>query len=152
MDKWTVRWTENWLNRLAEYLVISGTKPSWRPVTGGIPPGLILEPKLFNTFVTDLDDWTECTLSKPAADTKLGTVTDTPEGRAAIQRDLNRLEKWPDRNLMNGHKWKYKVLKVEGITPCTSTGQVPTSNTSFQQKLVFSWAALGSALPAGGRR
>ena len=38
-------------------------------------------------------------LNKCAGDTKLGAVADTPEGPAAIQRDLNRLEKWDDKTL-----------------------------------------------------
>jgi len=37
-------------------------------------------------------------------------VADTPEGCAAIQRDLNRLEKWADRDLMKRNKGKGKVL------------------------------------------
>jgi len=48
--------------------------------------------------------------NKYADDTKLGGVADRPEGCAAIRRDLDRLEKWPDTNLMKFNKGKYKVL------------------------------------------
>ena len=64
-----------------------------------------------------LDDGAECTLSKFDDDTKLGGVTDTPEGHAAIQMDFNRLEKWAERKLTKFSKEKYQVLH---ITPCTS--------------------------------
>ena len=52
-----------------------------------------------NGVIKDLDDGAECSLSKFADDPKLGEVADMPEGHAAIQRDLDRLEKWADRNL-----------------------------------------------------
>ncbi|KAK4818046.1 hypothetical protein QYF61_004573 [Mycteria americana] len=92
--------------------IISSMKSSWRPVSSSVAQGSIVSPILFNIFINELVDGAERAFSKFSDDTKLGGVADTPEGRAVIQKDLNRLEKWADRNLTKFNKERCKVLHL----------------------------------------
>lgn len=140
LNKWTLRWTKNWLNCQAQSIVISGTKSCWWPVTSGVPQELILGPVLFNALIKYLGDGTECTLGKFAEDRKLGRVGSTLEGCAATQRDLERLENWDDRNLMKCNKVKCQVLPWgrNSLSAISLLGCAMKSIASKSREVIFS--------------
>ena len=105
--------------------------------------GSILGPVLFNNFIDDLDDGAECTIIKFADDTTLGGMVDTPEGHAAIQRDLNRLK----RHWLTG---SFRFTGCRGTSAACLEHLLPSCCTDFvvyrDVSLTFSHSSLSQLL------
>ena len=67
---------------------------------------------LFFNIISDIDGGLKCTLSKFANATKLSGTVDMLEGRAMIQRDVNKLKRWAHVNLMRFTIAKCKILHL----------------------------------------
>lgn len=125
LDKETERQVINCLNGQAQRVVISDRKCHWGPFNISVPLGSILG-QIFFKILSYLYEGAECTFSNSEDDTKMGGLDDMPEGSAAIQRNLNRLEKWANMNLINFDKKKHKILN-----PRWSNFLPPSWNSAF---------------------
>ncbi|PKU49317.1 rna-directed dna polymerase from mobile element jockey-like [Limosa lapponica baueri] len=88
LDGNTLHWVKNWLEGLAQRVVVNGVKSSWQQVTSGVPPGSVL-----------------------------GGSVDLLEGRKALQRDLDKLDQWAKASGMRFNKTKCRVLHLGHNNP-----------------------------------
>ncbi|GAB0181449.1 mitochondrial enolase superfamily member 1 [Grus japonensis] len=111
-DGWTDRWIRNWLDGRIQR-VAHGSMSKWKLVMSNVTTqGSVLEAILSKIFIRDTDSGIQYSLSNFVDNTKLCAVVDLLEERDAVQRDLDRLERWAHVNPMKFNKAKFKVLHM----------------------------------------
>ena len=81
---------------------------SWAQVTSGIPQGSVLGPILFVLYVNDLPDCTSSDIYLFADDTKIFRSITCDSDSELLQHDLDELQSWSDKWLLNFHPDKCK--------------------------------------------
>ena len=86
-----VNWTEDWLDKRVQRVVLNGEESEWEEVESGIIQGSVLGPTYFTVYMDDIDEILETisVFTKFADDTKLGQEMRTHE-------DKEKQELWMD--------------------------------------------------------
>ena len=79
----------------------------------------------------------ECTISKCTYDTELGGTVDMPEGRKALQSDLDKLNQWAQASCMSINYIKCWVLLFghNNLRQCCSLGVEWLENCTNKKNL-----------------
>jgi hypothetical protein len=117
-------WLRSYLHNRSFYVVVNGFKSNPCNITSGVPQGSHLGPLLFNAFINDI---TCCFLHATpfmyADDLKLVKVCETEDHIEQLQGDINRMEKWCQRNSME--------LNVKKCYHMTFSRKVNTLHTAY---------------------
>ena len=108
------RWIRSFLTGRVQRVKVDSAASEWRNVTSGIPQGSVLGPILFVIYINDMPEAVKnaSTAAMFADDTKLYRRTDTPNGPAELQEDLDCIFNWSDTWQMKFQPTKCKVLSL----------------------------------------
>ncbi|XP_069158331.1 uncharacterized protein [Procambarus clarkii] len=84
----------------------------WRTVTGAVSQGSVLGPILSLIYVNDLFTGEESYMSMFMDEAKLMGRVVTDEDCRILQEDLNRLQRWSEKWLLEFNKSKCKVIEM----------------------------------------
>ena len=112
-------WVRSFLSDRKIRVAVDGVYSPWAGVTSGVPQGTVLGPLLFLIYINDLPDCvTEGTVVRLFADECLVyRVIHSHDDQVILDKDLDSLQKWPERWGMSFNPRKCNILQVSRGDP-----------------------------------
>ena len=113
-------WLKSFLIGQRQKVSVHDTVSLWHNVTSGIPQGSVLGPVLgpvlFLLHINDLPDTVASNVYMFASDTKIYRPMTSHEDTTILQNDLDCLQSWSAKWLLNFNQHKCKVLSITKST------------------------------------
>ena len=96
-------------------MAVNGKESKCHKVTSGIPQGLVIGPLLFVLYINDLPELTKSDTFLFADDIKIFRTTlgiTDKNDQGILQHDLNTLEQWSNKWLLELHPNKCKHMTI----------------------------------------
>ena len=111
-------WLKSFLIGRRQRVCVHDTVSLWHNVTCGIPQGSVLRPVLFLLYINDLPDNVTSNVYMFADDTKIYRPMTSHEDTTILQNDLDCLQSWSAKWLLNFNLHKCKVMSITKSTAC----------------------------------
>ena len=108
----TLKWITDFLSGRNQCVVVEGEKSGQLAVTSGVPQGSVLGPSLFLYYINDIAHNLQSTVRLFADDTIAYLTIKNLQDAARLQEDINKLEAWENKWLMEFHPQKCQVLSI----------------------------------------
>ena len=117
-----ISWITALLSGRKQRVVVGGSSSEWKDVTSGVPQGSVIGPLLFIIYINDLPDNIVSTLYMFADDTKCFREIAGPNDQGILQSDLDQLQKWSKKWLLQFHPEKCKIMTISKLKTHTQRG------------------------------
>ena len=114
IDGTLLKFIINYLKDRKQCVVIGGDQSGIKDVRSGVPQGSILGPLFFVLFINDMSDCVSegTQIALYADDTKIWRRVVYWSDHEILQKDIDSLHSWAERNKMKFHPNKCKVLSI----------------------------------------
>ena len=107
-----LEWMKSYLVGRKMKTVVRGVSSEWAEVASGVPQGSVLAPLMFLTYINDLPDGVGSYINMFADDAKIMRKVTNMEDCQDLQRDLDLLNGWSEKWMMEFNADKCHVLEM----------------------------------------